>query len=129
MRVCVPSMCEEGANTNEEDSDKVDDEAIAGVSTVEVDASGEVAALVDSAPLKVVADASIDVSNSEMNGDPLVRVDGQAASQDANNGDSTGQKRLSPEKFFALRWGSVITDGSDSLLWSYAAAPVLALSE
>ena len=44
---------------------------------------------------------------------------------------STNSKtsKLTPKKFFALRWASVVTENSDDLLWSYAATPVLALSE
>ena len=103
MQVCVPSMCEPEDDDDEEEEDAV-------IDIIDVSQS----------PEKHAASVSEVASSSSRS---------SSSSSSSSSSGVDGGKIRHPNKFFALRWNSVVVDNSDELLWSYAATPILSLSE
>lgn len=108
MKICTPSMC--------------DDNIVSGASFGSSD-SLSIAALVNSSPQKQTISGGDQVLTVTNDGDAesTARIDDAAV--------AAVKDILRPQDFFALRWSSVISDDSSELMWTYAAIPILSLTE
>ena len=134
MRVCVPSMCEPVDDDDDDDDDddeyfyEDDDDDDEVDATIELDAATDVvSSIVAESPPKMAPESS---GTSGVGTGSLAATSTDDDDDGGGGSGGGGGRRVgAPTKFFALRWSSVVTANSNALLWSYTAAPILALSE
>ena len=139
MKVCVPSMCAS-------DDGGIDEDDVLDPPSVSPSSLESVQMLIDAAPEKNNAGSrsgqppSSQQHQSFGDGDSEAQsstsLDSGAPATAEDNANDSGEQELpegakieQPRQFFALRWASVVADNADELLWSYAATPILSLSE